>query len=135
MRVFSEGRTKSLVPWREQDVGLQQRGNGDVNRPLCVISSEGLVVESLEHQPKDTEKANQEVCSEEGNSGCKSPSRGSSVAKCLSDPSFQKFLSFSKFLGLLVDGNEKEIASLLRKMESRKGRNVSVSKRRPCSTS
>ena len=115
-------------------MGLPTEGNSNVNRPLCVISAEGLVVKSPEKEPKDTEKANQEVCSEEGNSGCRSPIRGSSVAESLSSPSFQKFLSFSKFLGLLVDENEKEIASLLRKMESRKGRTVSIVKKRSSST-
>ena len=115
-------------------MGLPTEGSSNVNRPLCVISGEGLVVKSPEKQPKDTEKANQEVCSEEGNSGHGSSIRGLWVVEHLSDSSFRKFLIFSKFLGLPMDGNEKEIASLLRKMENRKGRRVSVVKRRPSST-
>ena len=39
-----------------------------------------------------------------------------------------KFVEVSSFLGLLVVGFEKEINSLLRKMESRKGHGVEVSK-------
>ncbi|RVW72273.1 hypothetical protein CK203_054916 [Vitis vinifera] len=131
---FSKGRTKSLAPWKEQEVGFPTEGNGDVNKPLCVISDEDLIMESPKNQPEDAEWANQEVCSEEGNSGHGSPTRGLWVVEHLSDSSFRKFLIFSKFLGLPMDGNEKEIASLLRKMENRKGRRVSVVKRRPSST-
>ena len=131
---FSKGRTKSLAPWKEQEVGFPTEGNGDVNKPLCVISDEDLIMESPKNQPEDAEWANQEVCSEEGNSGHGSSIRGLWVVEHLSDSSFRKFLIFSKFLGLPMDGNEKEIASLLRKMENRKGRRVSVVKRRPSST-
>ena len=48
----------------------------------------------------------------------------------LYDLSYQKFISFSKFLGLSMDGNEKEIASLMRKLESRKHRRALIAKRR-----
>ncbi|WKA05120.1 hypothetical protein VitviT2T_023104 [Vitis vinifera] len=55
----------------------------------------------------------------------------------LYDLSFGKFVSFSKFLDLLVEGYEKEIVSLLRKSEAKKGyRVVALSiKRRPSSMS
>ena len=131
---FSLGRTKSLVPWKEQDVGLLAEGKDDVYRPSHMSSGRGLVVEIPKVQPKDVRDANLEVCSGEGASGFRSPSRGLSDVESLSDPSFQKFISFSKFLGLLVVGYEREIASLLRKMKTRKGRRVSTVKRRPSST-
>ena len=131
---FSLGRTKSLVPWKEQDVGLLAEGKDDVYRPLHMSSGRGLVVEIPKVQPKDVRDTNLEVCSGEGASGFRSPSRGLSDVESLSDPSFQKFISFSKFLGLLVVGYEREIASLLRKMESRKGRTVSIVKKRSSST-
>ena len=35
-----------MVPWREKDVGLLAKGKGDIYKPLCLISSKGLVVES-----------------------------------------------------------------------------------------
>lgn len=108
---------------REHDVGPLVEGKGDVCRPLCVISSEGLVVESLE--PKDSKMVNLEVCSDEGVSGFRCPNRGPLAVESLSDPLFQKFVSFSKLVGL---PDEKEIASLLRKMESIKGCSVSVVK-------
>ena len=114
---------------REHDVGPLVEGKGDVCRPLCVISSEGLVVESLE--PKDSKMVNLEVCCDEGVSGFRCPNRGPLAVESLSDPLFQKFVSFSKLVGL---PDEKEIASLLRKMESIKGRSVLVVKRRPSST-
>lgn len=66
---FSLGRTKSLVLWREQDMCLLAKVRGDVYKLLRVISGEGLVVESLENQPKDTKTVNLEVCSVEGNLG------------------------------------------------------------------
>lgn len=51
--------------------------------------------------------------------------------------SFRKFVSSNEHLGLYVDGSEKEVASLLRKLEAIKGRTrgASGSKRRPFSTS
>ena len=52
----------------------------------------------------------------------------------LSNLSYKKFISLSKFVGLSVDGHEKKIASLLRKMETRKLRRVSDVKWRPSST-
>ncbi|RVW59902.1 hypothetical protein CK203_086966 [Vitis vinifera] len=42
----------------------------------------------------------------------------------LNNQSFQKFVSFSEFLGLSMEGFEKEVESLLRKPEVRKGRKV-----------
>lgn len=50
--------------------------------------------------------------------------------KSLSDLSYQNFISFNKFLGLLVDWNEKEITPLLRKLESKKQHRASVARRR-----
>ena len=38
-----------------------------------------------------------------------SPSRGLLQEEGLSDLSFQKFIPFSKFMGLPMEGNEKEI--------------------------
>ncbi|RVW36415.1 DNA-directed RNA polymerase I subunit 2 [Vitis vinifera] len=66
---FSLGRTKSLVLWREQDMCLLAKVRGDVYKLLRMISGEGLVVESLDNQPKDTKTVNLEVCSVEGNLG------------------------------------------------------------------
>lgn len=73
------------------------------------------------------------MCSDEGDLGFGSPRRGPLVVESLFDPSFQKFFSFNKFVGLPVDDHEKEIVSLLRKMETRKGPKVSTAKRRPSS--
>ncbi|RVX09327.1 putative ribonuclease H protein [Vitis vinifera] len=42
----------------------------------------------------------------------------------LNDLSFQKLVSFSELLGLLVEGFEKEVESLLRELEVRKGHKV-----------
>ena len=63
--------------------------------------------------------------------------RDSMGDESLYDLSFGKFVSFSKFLDLLVEGYEKEIVSLLRKSEAKKGyRVVALSiKRRPSSMS
>ena len=72
---------------------------------------------------------------EEGASGFESPSRGLSEGESLSDLSYQKFISFSKFMVLPVNENEKEITSLLKKLESRKQHRASIVKRRPPSTS
>ena len=63
---ISLGRTKCLVPWKEQDVGLLAEGKGDVYRPLCMIVGEGFVVEFPKNQPKDAKTVNLEVCSGEG---------------------------------------------------------------------
>lgn len=85
---FLFGRNKSLVPWREQDMGLLAVGKGDVYKPLCMISEDGLVVESLDIQPKDTKKDNLEVCNNERDSGFGSPSRGLSAVESLVNHSF-----------------------------------------------
>lgn len=85
---FLLGRNKSLVPWREQDMGLLAVGKGDVYKPLCMISEDGLVVESLDIQPKDTKKDNLEVCNNERDSGFGSPSRGLSAVESLVNHSF-----------------------------------------------
>ena len=55
----------------------------------------------------------------------------------LNDLSFQKLVSFSELLGLLVEGFEKEVESLLRELEVRKGHKVvgSSVKRKPYFTS
>lgn len=129
---ISLGRTKCLVPWREQDVGLLAEGKGDVYRPLCMIVGEGLDVKFPKNQPKDAKTVNLEVCSGEGTSGFRSSNRGPLEVESLSDLSFQKFISFMKFVGLPMDGHEKEIAPLPRKLETRKGHKVLVAKRRPC---
>ncbi|RVW79918.1 hypothetical protein CK203_041394 [Vitis vinifera] len=84
------------------DVGLLAEGKGDVYRPLCMIVGEGLDVKFPKNQPKDAKTVNLEVCSGEGTSG------------------------------LPMDGHEKEIAPLPRKLETRKGHKVLVAKRRPC---
>lgn len=85
---FSLGRTKSLVPWREQGVGLLSEGKGDVYRPLRVISGKGLVVESPKIQLKDTKKVNPEVCNDEGELDFGSPNRRLSAIGSFSNPSF-----------------------------------------------
>ncbi|RVX11042.1 hypothetical protein CK203_013206 [Vitis vinifera] len=110
---FSLGRIESLVSQREQDMGLLAEAKG---------------------QPKDVKDPNLEVCSKEGVSGFGSPNRGPSDVESLSNPFCHKFISFSKFLGLLVIGYEKEIVSLLRKMETRKVLRALAVKRRPSST-
>ena len=117
------GRTDSLISWREQDVSLLVEDKGNVYRPLCMISDKGLVVEALENQPKVAKIVVVEA-SGEGDLEQESPF----------DLSYHKFISFSKFMGLSVNGNEKEIASLLRKMETRKWHKAQVEKRKPLST-
>lgn len=114
--------------------GSFSKGKDDTYKPLHMISGEDMVVEVLEFQSKDVKDANLEVCNEEGALGFGSLSRGPSDVESLSDPSFQKFISFSKFLRLPVVGHEKEIASLLRKMDTRKDHRVLAMKRRPSST-
>ena len=102
--------TDSLISWREQDVSLLVEDKGNVYRPVCMISDKGLVVEALENQPKVAKIVVVEA-SGEGDLEQESPF----------DLSYHKFISFSKFMGLSVNGNEKEIASLLRKMEPESG--------------
>lgn len=53
------------------------------------------------------------------------------------DLAFKKFISFNEYLGLHVERFEKEVDSLLRKLEARKGRRVEGSsfRRRPSPTS
>ena len=130
---FSLGRIESLVSQREQDMGLLAEAKY-VYKLLCMSYGEGLVVEVPEGQPKDVKDPNLEVCSKEGVSGFGSPNRGPSDVESLSNPFCHKFISFSKFLGLLVIGYEKEIVSLLRKMETRKVLRALAVKRRPSST-
>ena len=66
--------------------------------------------------------------------GFGSLSRGPLDIESLFDLSFQKFISFCEFLGLTVVGHEKEIASLLGKINIGKGRRVLAVERRPSST-
>lgn len=112
-------------------MGLPVEGKGDVHRPMRRNFGKDLVVESPKNQLKDVETASLEVCNEEATSGFGNPSKGPLEVESLSNLSFQNLVSFSKFVGLQVDGHEKEIASLLRKMETRKGHRVSTVKRRP----
>ena len=72
----------------------------------------------LENHPRDTtskdlDVATDEVASENGNH-C----RDMMIDGSFSYMSFRKFVFFSKSLGLLLKGNEKEIVSLLRKLEA-----------------
>ncbi|RVW91332.1 hypothetical protein CK203_035414 [Vitis vinifera] len=108
-----EGPAKSLVLWREQDKGLVVECKGDGYGMLYVGSEEVVALENG------------------------SSRRDSMGDESLYDLSFGKFVSFSKFLDLLVEGYEKEIVSLLRKLEAKKGyRVVALSiKRRPSSMS
>ncbi|RVW91388.1 hypothetical protein CK203_035449 [Vitis vinifera] len=108
-----EGPAKSLVLWREQDKGLVVECKGDGYGMLYVGSEEVVALENG------------------------SSRRDSMGDESLYDLSFGKFVSFSKFLDLLVEGYEKEIVSLLRKSEAKKGyRVVALSiKRRPSSMS
>ena len=121
---ISSRRIDSLIPCRKQDVGLLAEDKGNVYRPLCIISDKGLVVEALENNPKVAKITTLEASGEER----------ASEEKSLSNLSYQKFISFSKFMGMSMDGNEKEIASLLRKMETKKQYRAQVAKRRPPST-
>lgn len=62
---------------------------------------------------------------------------GCCVCKNLTNLSFWNFVSFNKCLGLLVEGFEKKVESLLRKLVARKGCGVvdlSI-RRRPSSAS
>ncbi|RVW20140.1 hypothetical protein CK203_116799 [Vitis vinifera] len=108
-----EGPAKSLVLWREQDKGLVVECKGDGYGMLYVGSEKVVALENG------------------------SSRRDSMGDESLYDLSFGKFVSFSKFLDLLVEGYEKEIVSLLRKLEAKKGyRVVALSiKRRPSSMS
>ena len=127
----SLGRTDSLISWREKDEGFLE----DVYKPLCMLSGEDMAVEAPENQPKVAKIATLKESGEEGASGFESPSRGLSEGESLSDLSYQKFISFSKFMVLPVNENEKEITSLLKKLESRKQHRASIVKRRAPSTS
>ena len=109
------GRTNSLISWREQNKGILE----DIYRPLHVLSSKDVIMEAPENQPKVAKTTIPEVSVEEGASSFESPSRDPSKVESLSDLSYQKCISFSKFLSLQVDGNKREITALLRKLESR----------------
>lgn len=99
-----------------------------------MLSGEDMVEEDTKNQPKVDKLAMPTVSGEEGAPGLKSPSSSPEKVKSLYGPSSQKFISFSKFLGLPVNGNEKEIASLLRKLESKKRCRDSITKKRLPST-
>ncbi|RVW36515.1 Vesicle-fusing ATPase [Vitis vinifera] len=66
-----------------------------------------------------------DLCSEEGAPGKDSPSKDMLGDGSLS--SFRNFISFNKSLGLPIDGFEKEVVSLLRILEARKGCSVGAS--------
>ncbi|CBI24701.3 unnamed protein product, partial [Vitis vinifera] len=90
------GRTNSLISWREQNKGILE----DIYRPLHTTIPE--------------------VSVEEGASSFESLSRDPSEVESLSDLSYQKCISFSKFLSLQVDGNKREITALLRNSNKKK---------------
>ena len=73
--------------------GFLVEGKGDVYKPLHMIFGEGLVVEALENQSKDTKDANQKLCDKERASGFRALIGGLSKVKSLSNLSFQKIIS------------------------------------------
>lgn len=102
-----------------------------------MISSESLVIDFLENHSRNAKYTTLELYSREVASRNGSPSQDSMGDVGLLDLSFRKFVSFSKFLGLLVDGFEKEIVTLLSKLNVKKGYRLVASsdKRRPSSSS
>lgn len=79
-----------------------------------------------------------DVCNEEVTSGNDCLSKDSIVEESLFNLFFLKFVSFSEFLGLPVEGYEEEIVSLLSKLEAKKDRRVAATlskKRRSASMS
>lgn len=100
-----------------------------------MISSESLVIDFLENHSRNAKYTTLELYSREVASRNGSPSQDSMGDVGLL--SFRKFVSFSKFLGLLVDGFEKEIVTLLSKLNVKKGYRLVASsdKRRPSSSS
>ena len=134
--IYTFGSSKSLVPWGVQGAEPLVVCKGDGYGLLCLISGEGWIGSSSDNHPKDAKSANLEVCSEEGASGFGSPGRGLMGDQSLSNISFWKIVSFRYFLGMPVEEeHEKEIATLLRKLETIKESRVSTAKRRPPSTS
>lgn len=81
--------------------------------------------------------ANPDLCSEKMVLRKDSPSKDMMGDKNFSNLSFKNFVSFREWLGLQVNNCEKEVASLLRKLEAKKGCKVvtSSTKGRPFSTS
>lgn len=102
-----------------------------------MISSESLVIDFLENHSRNAKCTTLELYSREVASRNGSPSQDSMGDVGLLDLSFRKFVSFSKFLGLLVDGFEKEIVTLLSKLNVKNGYRLVASsdKRRPSSSS
>lgn len=133
----------SLGRQREQIKGCSVEGKGDCDGLEGLVPNKGIGSVSLRALSHDAKGAGHPSCGEGDFSKEGRPSKDLEGVKVvgsdnsLNDLSFQKFVSFSEFLGFLVEGFEKEVESLLRKLEVRKGRKVvgSSVKRKPSSAS